>query len=91
MATESLKIKCCAADLSGSATPPEYKHAPSLVQLDQGFRVKGGKKPRRRAHLLLSGEGTRGLSVTRLQLGTDGAGSGYLPFKKPRSHTSRDR
>lgn len=37
MATESLKINRYAADLSGSATPLEYKHTHSLAHFDSRF------------------------------------------------------
>lgn len=37
MATQCLKINHCSADLSGSATPLEYKHSHSLVHSDSRF------------------------------------------------------
>lgn len=37
MATQCLKINHCAADLSGSATPLEYKHTHSLAHFDSRF------------------------------------------------------
>lgn len=37
MATQCLKITLCTADLSGSATPLEYKHPHSLVHFDSGL------------------------------------------------------
>lgn len=37
MATQCLKINHCAADLSGSATPLEYKHTHSPAHFDSRF------------------------------------------------------
>ena len=41
MATQCLKITSCAADLSGSATPLEYKHPHSLAHFYSGFHKEG--------------------------------------------------
>lgn len=44
MATQCLKINHCAADLSGSATPLEYKHPRSLGHSDSRFPKEGKAK-----------------------------------------------
>lgn len=41
MKSQCLKIIPCAADLSGSATPLEYKHSHSLAHFDSRFQKEG--------------------------------------------------